>query len=298
MGVGNYQDGFLKVRQFGVVEEKPLPDPDYSNVIRCNKKHLKNIERHAIRSIKIEVNQHSWKRPNANVSFSGGKDSTVVLELAKRAGITDSYFVDTGMEFPQTIEFVESMNIGQKFQGGDFKSELAQRGIPKKDNRWCCERLKLHPVSNWLNEEGGCVTVQGNRWYESFARSGLPAAIENPYNNKQINISPIRSWRALEVFLYIWWRELPYNPLYDLGFERVGCWMCPAMLESEAERVKELLPEKYGEWMEYLRSCAEKNKFPKCYVDLGLWRWDELPPKMVELLDEYNLSKNQEKPTE
>ena len=43
------------------------------------------------------------------VSFSGGKDSTVLLDLARRVcpGI-EAVFVDTGLEFPEIREFVKT----------------------------------------------------------------------------------------------------------------------------------------------------------------------------------------------
>jgi 3'-phosphoadenosine 5'-phosphosulfate sulfotransferase (PAPS reductase)/FAD synthetase len=278
-GTGILRDGEVRVKQIGKIEAEELPDPSWGEAVRVNVRGLKDLERTAVRFIR----QHMDDRPRANVSFSGGKDSTVVLELARRAGITDAYYVDTGMEFPETLAFVKETGIEKVIRGGDFWKDIKKYGLPRKDDRWCCERLKLQPVKDWFSRQGPCVTVQGNRWYESFMRSTLPPVVENPFNPLQLNISPIRNWRALEVFLYLWWRKVPYNPLYEMGFERVGCWNCPAMLQSEAARTKELHPALAARWEEYLRTWAQKEKIPQRCVDLGLWRWKELPPKMREL---------------
>ena len=193
------------------------------------------------------------------------------------------------MEFPETIQFVREMKIPVILKGPDFSKGLKEHGLPKKDSRWCCEYLKLEPVSKWLHTHGPCVTVQGNRWYESFARSALPGAVENPHNPHQLNLSPIRAWRALEVFLYIWWRELPVNPLYEQGLERVGCWMCPAMLEAETEIARTKLPENYVHWDRELRKYAGKEGMTEDALHCGLWRWENLPPKMLELISEHNI---------
>lgn len=284
-GIGQLTDGEVRIRQIGRITPVIVPDPTWEEVIEGNRYHLKNLERNAIRFIR----QHMNDRPCVNVSFSGGKDSTAVLELAARAGVKDTYFVDTGMEFPETLAFVEKVPVQTRLRGGNFWKRLEKEGPPKKDNRWCCEHLKLQPVKDWLSSRGECVTVQGNRWYESFARAGLPAATVNPFNPRQLNISPIRNWRALEVFLYIWWRKLPYNPLYDAGMERVGCWMCPAMLESEFEHTKELHPDLHAHWLYWLDEYYQKNKVPPEYIRCGLWRWDTLPPKMRELLEKKNI---------
>lgn len=281
-GVGTLREGKVKVKQIGRVEPLDLagvPDPSWTETGKANSKHLKNLERTAIRFIR----QHMHDRPRANVSFSGGKDSTVVLELARRAGIEEVYYVNTGVEFPETVAFVKECGIETVLHGRDFWSELNHYGLPRKDDRWCCERLKLQPVKDWLAQSGPCVTVQGNRWYESFSRSTLPPVIENPFDPRQLNISPIRNWRALEVFLYLWWRQVPYNPLYEDGFERVGCWLCPAMLESEAARTRELHPDLMARWDKHLNAWAKKERIPQRCVELGVWRWQEPPPKMQEL---------------
>jgi len=277
-GVGQLTAGFVRIKQIGVIQAREAADPEWSLAVDRNRYHLHNLERNAVRFIR----HHMHDRPEANISFSGGKDSTVALELARRAGITTAYFVNTGLEFPETLEFVGKHDLQFRLFGGDFWNKVRKAGPPKKDNRWCCECLKLEPVKEWRAKAGPCVTVQGNRWYESFARAGLPPVAVNPFNPAQMNISPIRNWRALEVFLYIWWRELPINPLYELGFERVGCWMCPAMLESESERVKALHPELYSIWIEFLKEYYKGKRYPEKFFSCGLWRWDVLPPKMRE----------------
>jgi 3'-phosphoadenosine 5'-phosphosulfate sulfotransferase (PAPS reductase)/FAD synthetase len=280
-GTGIVSDGKVRVRKLGRITERTYTDPSWGIAVDRNRHHLRNLERHAVRFIR----QHMRDRPCANVSFSGGKDSTAVLELARRAGISEAYYVDTGMEFPDTLSFMADRGEIIRLYGGGLLDIVNRRGPPKKDDRWCCEELKLRPVREWLAGKE-CVTVQGNRWYESFSRANLPSVCENPYYPGQLNISPIRNWRALEVFLYIWWRDLPLNPLYDLGMERIGCWMCPAMLESEFELVRKLHPALHGQWMQVLRDYYRKEKLPDEFFQCGLWRWDSLPPKMRQLIDE------------
>jgi len=275
-GVGVCTGGMIKVKEVGRVSQVVFPDPGWEIVISRNRQHLKNLERNAVRFIR----QHAEGVKCINISFSGGKDSTAVLELARRAGFEDAYFVDTGMEFPETLAFVKSLGIRTILHTHDFWREVGRRGPPRKDDRWCCEVLKLAPVKKWLAGKGECVTIQGNRWYESFARAGLPPAARNPYHPPQTNISPLRNWRALEVFLYIWWRNLPCNPLYEKGLERVGCWMCPAMLESEFEFVRTAHPDLYQEWMDFLRGWFRKKGLDADTLATGVWRWKTPPPKM------------------
>jgi cysteine desulfurase/selenocysteine lyase len=279
-GTGTVRDGNVRVKELVPIIPGKLPDPDWETVIGKNRYHLKNLERNAIRAIR----QHMLVRPAVNVSFSGGKDSTAVLALARKAGVTDAFFIDTGIEFPETIAFVKSQGVPIVPKGGDFWAAVEKAGPPGKDHRWCCKLLKLNPLRRHLATTGPCVTVQGNRWYESWNRADLDIASQNPDNPLQVNISPIRNWRALEVYLYLWWQKLPINPLYEQGIERIGCYLCPAMLESEYDHLRRLHPDLAQRWEDFLARWSEERGLPDEYRRWGLWRWKDLPPKMRELV--------------
>ncbi|MGA2935211.1 MAG: aminotransferase class V-fold PLP-dependent enzyme [Methanomicrobiales archaeon] len=285
-GTGVLRAGQLRVKEITAVQARSPPDPGWEVAINRNRRHLKNLERNAIR----EIRHHMSDRPSANVSFSGGKDSMAVMALARKAGVSSAFFIDTGIEFPETVEFVESQGVEIIRKAGDFWAAAGKAGPPAKDQRWCCKLLKLHPLRLHLATIGPCVTVQGNRWYESWNRADLEATSQNPANPLQLNISPIRNWRALEVFLYLWWQKLPVNPLYDRGVERIGCYLCPAMLESEHELLRGMHPERAQRWDRFLAGWAEHHNLPEEYARWGLWRWRDLPPKMRELCTRYGIA--------
>lgn len=278
-GTGVVKEGFVKVRELITVVPQTPPNPGWDEAIVKNRYHLKNLERNAVRTIK----RHIHDRPTANVSFSGGKDSTAVLHIAKKAGVTKAFFIDTGIEFPETVDFVRSQDVELVQRAGDFWQAVEKAGPPAKDNRWCCKLLKLHPLKLYLAGVGPSVTIQGNRWYESWNRADLDETSQNPENPLQLNVSPIRNWRALEVFLYLWWQKVRINPLYDKGLERIGCYLCPAMLESEYEQLRVLQPEYARRWDAFLEKWADKKGLPVPFHSWGLWRWRAMPPKMREL---------------
>ena len=284
-GTGVVKDGYIRIKELVTVAPRVTADPDWSVVVQQNRYHLKNLQRHAIRAIR----QHMHDRPQVNVSFSGGKDSMAVLALARKAGVTDAFFIDTGIEFPETIAYIEEQGVPIIRKAGDFWRAVEKAGPPGKDHRWCCKLLKLNPLKLYLADIGPCVTIQGNRWYESWNRANLDITSQNPANPLQLNISPIRNWRALEVFLYIWWSGIPLNPLYEKGLERIGCYLCPAMLESENELLKSLHPEMFSRWNEFLERWADTRGLPPEYVTWGLWRWKDLPPKMQELCQSHDI---------
>jgi 3'-phosphoadenosine 5'-phosphosulfate sulfotransferase (PAPS reductase)/FAD synthetase len=78
----------------------------------------------------IEWHQH-WEG-KVYVSFSGGKDSTVLLDLARRIyPDIEAVFIDTGLEYPEIREFVRTKNnvtwIKPKM---NFKEVIVKYGYP------------------------------------------------------------------------------------------------------------------------------------------------------------------------
>lgn len=286
--------------------------PDLKVCIEANRKHLQTLGKNAINTIRGIVSRKEYRDLPVYVSFSGGKDSLVVLDLTRAAlkkREFKAFFLNTGIEFPETVEFARSFCKEMKIpleemnSGSAFWEQVEKFGPPAKDFRWCCKVCKLASAGDLKTGKGTCslsekesanavayLTIDGKRKHESFSRARIAASETNPFVPAQLNIFPIRDWRALEVWLYIHWRGLSYNPLYDLGFERVGCWLCPSALAAEYARVKELHPEMHARWNAFLLEWAKSRGLSEKFVEHGFWRWKELPPKMLRLADELGIS--------
>jgi len=312
----------LRVRKIDSSEASLHPkSPDLTECIEANKKHLQALGKNAINTIRGIVSRNEYKDLPVYVSFSGGKDSLVVLDLASaslKQRELRAFFLNTGIEFPETVDFVRSYCCENKIpleevnSGTAFWEQVEKFGPPAKDFRWCCKVCKLASAGDLETGKENCslppegragnsnsningnsvayLTIDGKRKHESFSRARIAATETNPFVPSQLNIFPIRDWEALEVWLYIYWRGLSYNPLYDLGFERVGCWLCPSALAAEYARVKELHPELYEKWNAFLLEWAKTSGFSEKFIEHGFWRWKELPPKMLRLSAEIGIS--------
>ncbi len=277
-------------------------NPSKDEVIRANSPHMKRLVNDAVNTIRGIANQKEFRDSPVYVSFSGGKDSLTTLDLARSAvkKPVKVFFANTGIEFPETVEFAREFCKNNNIElievkaGEAFWENLSSFGPPAKDFRWCCKVCKLAPINKVIEDctRGGrkCLTIDGKRRYESFARSRIAPMEENPFIPGQVSVFPIRNWRAIEVWLYIFYRRLKYNPLYDMGFERVGCWLCPAELGAEFYRFKELHTELFARWNNYLISWAETHGLSQKFIDHGFWRWKSLPPKMVRLSEELGIN--------
>ncbi|MBR2254916.1 MAG: phosphoadenosine phosphosulfate reductase family protein [Candidatus Methanomethylophilaceae archaeon] len=274
------------------------PNADLRTMVDCNRDHIRSLARRAVKEIRTFVESPKSKGLPVTVSFSGGKDSLAAYGLASKACENITLVnIDTGLEFPKTVEYVNRFSeksdipILTAHGGNGFWDNVDSFGPPAKDFRWCCKVCKLGPVTDLISEKypNGTVTVEGNRWLESFARSGIGFVSRNPFVPNQINLNPIRSWRAAEVWTYILWAGLDYNPLYDRDFERIGCYLCPSCLSSEWRNTGRLHPDLYDRWERYLKLYSDKSGLPPEYVGLGFWRWKAIPPKMQKLADELGL---------
>lgn len=289
------QEKTVRIKDLDIPSGLPLsPKAGRDTFVRVNRTHLEKLERTGVSEIR------SCLRPGIplTVAFSGGKDSLAAYGLTAAASKDfDLLFTNTGLEFPETLEYVESFakKHGRRLHmaeaGNGFRANVDIFGPPAKDFRWCCKVCKLGPITDLIARDfpKGTVTTEGNRALESFARSETKLSGRNPFIPNQEVVNPVRAWSAAEVWGYIWMRGLEYNPLYERDYERLGCYLCASCLASEWRNTARIHPEMYSDWEAYLHRYAREHGLPPEYVDMGFWRWKALPPKMRQLANDLDL---------
>jgi phosphoadenosine phosphosulfate reductase len=227
----------------------------------------------------------------AVVSFSGGKDSLATLLLTMDAGHKlPVLFIDTGLEFDETIEHVRHTArlydlelIEEKAPTDAFFGNLGHFGPPAKDFRWCCKTNKLGPTVNAIlkNFPDGVLSFIGQRKYESESRHSKPRIWRNPWTPGQLGASPIQSWNSLHIWMYIFLKKAEYNVWYTCGLDRIGCFMCPASDLSEFDLIKEK-GDRHGQWDSYLTDISRSRGLPDEWKEFALWRWKKPPQSIKE----------------
>ena len=178
-------------------------------------------------------------------SFSGGKDSQVVLDLCTRALPPEAFQViysDTGYELPTSLSLYKEVQRYYRKKFPTLQFRLAknhesvlnywdQIGTPSDTHRWCCTVMKTAPLYRMLkvdgtNKQARVLTFDGVRAEESVKRSNY-SRIGKGKHTSVFNAHPIIAWDTVEIFLYLFEYSLPINVAYRVGKARVGCIVCP-----------------------------------------------------------------------
>lgn len=302
----------MKISNYGKAVKNRWRTSDYhprkgkntwDDVLKANNHMIKERVENSVQFIKEKVNQYNL--PIA-VAYSGGKDSLATLHLLLDAGFRpDMLFIDTGIELPETIENVEEiskkydLNLYRRKAKNGYWNNVDYFGPSARDYRWCCKTCKLGPTARLIKEnyDNGILSFIGQRRYESIQRMKQGNTWDNPWVPGQKSASPIQDWTALHVWLYLFMKEAKYNPIYEEGFKRIGCWLCPASDLAELELIKDNLDE-YPRFEKVLKTYAKKMNLPTEWIELGLWRWINIPDEMMNILDDLEIDFDEKKEDE
>ena len=225
----------------------------------------------------------------AFVSFSGGKDSTVVSDLVRKALGNPSIihiFGNTTLEFPHTYEYVERFRaqnrktpvLRAENKEQDFFNLCESFGPPSRSLRWCCTIFKTgfigEKIKKTLNDRKTILTFYGIRRSESASRNTYERSSEGKKISKQLVASPIIDWFDYDIWLYLLTTKIDFNSAYRLGYTRVGCWCCPNNSSWSQFLASIYMPDLYERFYNMLIDFAKKmgKTDPEEYVTSGGWK--------------------------
>ena len=172
------------------------------------------------------------------ISYSSGKDSDVILELAKMAGIPyRAIYKATTIDPPGTIAHAREMGAEVVRPQKTFFQLVSEFGYPNRFQRFCCSVLKEYKICD--------RAVQGIRRSESRKRAEKYKEPEvcRVYSAKEkVKVYlPILEWTDEDVAEFIKERNIKCHPLYYQGgqfdvTQRLGCMGCP--LASRKKRIQ------------------------------------------------------------
>ncbi len=215
------------------------------------------------------------------LAFSGGKDSIVLKQLTIMAGVKfDSHYNLTTVDPPELVKYIKTIHPDveiHKPKLSMWELIIKKRLPPTRIVRYCCEKLK---------EGGGAgrVVLTGIRWAESYKRTKRKMVESCFKDKKRTFVHPIIDWSDADVWGFIRMFRLSYCKLYDEGFKRLGCVLCP--MQGKAGMLVDA-----GRWPKIAKSyksafarCIEKRKADglptewKTAQEMWDW-WIYQPPK-------------------
>lgn len=174
------------------------------------------------------------------ICYSCGKDSEVILELAKMAGIDyRAIYKVTTIDPPGTIKHATEKGVELVRPKESFFQLIRRKGLPSRTIRFCCQELKEYKILDYA--------VVGIRAEESAKRKELyqePTQCRIYQNKDEVEqYIPILNWTNQDVADFIEERGIKCHPLYydeNGRFDvtrRLGCMCCP--LASKRKRIIE-----------------------------------------------------------
>jgi 3'-phosphoadenosine 5'-phosphosulfate sulfotransferase (PAPS reductase)/FAD synthetase/ferredoxin len=227
-------------------------------------------------------------------SFSGGKDSQVVLDLVSRVIPSNDFLViysDTGYEIPPSLEIYEQTKKLYQKQYPDLQFYLSKNhqdvlyywdkmGSPSNIQRWCCSVMKTAPLYKKLKEinkkgkQPHVLTFDGIRGEESDKRGNYVRVGKEVKHSNVLNARPILFWNVVEIYLYLFKQKLPINPAYRCGLTRVGCVTCPFASNWNDNICLKKYPEKLKPFDDKIREIVIRAgvKDVENYIKAGNWK--------------------------
>jgi phosphoadenosine phosphosulfate reductase len=166
------------------------------------------------------------------LAFSGGKDSIAVKRVADLAGVKyEAIFHPTTVDPPEVLRFIHRHypDVSWDHPKKSMWTCVAEHGmLPTRIARFCCQELK---EIVWP----GRLLITGVRSAESARRNNRKMVEVCHHDPTTRFLHAIKLWTDQDVWDFIREQRLPYPCLYDEGFKRIGCVLCPFVRNTAIE---------------------------------------------------------------
>lgn len=251
---------------------------------------MTEIEQKAAKAVKLlQAVSRAKGGEVMEVAYSGGKDSDVILELARMAEIPHrAIYKNTTIDPKGTLQHVREMGVEVRQPSMSFFEIVKKKGLPNRMRRFCCAVLKEYKILD--------TCVIGVRREESRKRAERykePTVCRVYNKNERVElVMPILDWTLQDVQAFVRWRGLKLAPCYytptgEIDFtRRLGCVGCP--LQSTAKQIREFKenPAFLRAWLRalkvYFDTHPQSAVVVKCDGDIYQhFAWDLFPDGFV-----------------
>lgn len=236
------------------------------------------------------------------LAFSGGKDSQALYHIAEMAGVKfKAHFSPTTVDPPQLIKFIRRNYPDVEFakvKKNIYQVAVEKQILPSMRIRWCCAEFKENAGAGKVtligirHEESARrskrkeVEVSGRKFsgyldqFEEWSAEQMKKKYKNlnqdqfSYDKEKeircingkdsILISPIIDWTERDVWEFL--NEVvkvPHCELYDKGYKRIGCILCPMSNPKQKRREMQDFPYVKEKWLQAIAEIRRSGGYCK-----------------------------------
>jgi len=248
--------------------------------------------RQAVRILRAAIEQH----PRYVVAYSGGTDSSVLLDLVARFAQVPPLavvFVSTGLEPEETRQHVRETVARYGFElhavdpARDYRAVWSSTGFPllgkasardwmkqhpgaglKADCSACCKALKLDPGRKATRALGAALQLVGTRGSADSRSRGLRTITDGTtyYTGGLMIAKPLDGWTDLRLKWYVDRYSVPLNPVTLRGGE-AGCLPCGGGAQFTTSSLRRMRLHHPDEWRRHI--VDEELAYPLLAVRYG-----------------------------
>lgn len=230
------------------------------------------------------------------LAFSGGKDSQALYHITELAGVKfKAHFSPTTVDPPQLIKFIRrnypDVEFG-KVKMNIYDMAVKKQILPTQRLRWCCAEFKeqagagkvtligIRHAESTRRSKRKEVEVSDHKfsgnfeqfteWQEEKIRKKYKNINQDQFTHDKeqtvrcingkdsILVSPIIEWTEADVWEFLnKVCEVPHCELYDKGYHRIGCILCP--MSNHKQKIKEIrdFPYVKAKWIEAIKKIRQ-----------------------------------------
>lgn len=222
------------------------------------------------------------------LAFSGGKDSQALYHIAQMAGVKFKAHMNlTSVDPPEVIRFVKKQYLDVELikpKMSIYNMALKKHILPTRTFRWCCAEFKEMSGAGKVTligirkaesarrnkREEISTRIKGKRTEETFDQwSEHEEKMVTCVGGKdKILVSPIIHWTEQDVWEFLNdVVKVPHCKLYDEGYTRIDCILCPMSNRKSKLRDIERFPHAKRRWIQTIEKLKNAGYINKNFDD-------------------------------
>lgn len=225
------------------------------------------------------------------LAFSGGKDSQALYHIAKMAGVKFKAHMNlTSVDPPEVIRFVKRNYPDVELikpKMSIYNMALKKHIFPTQILRWCCAEYKemsgagkvaligIRHAESVRRSKRKEIEVSGHKFSGNFDQFSehKEKMVTCVGGKDKILVSPIINWTDKDVWDFLNVNNIEHCSLYDDGYKRIGCILCPMSNRKQKLRDCQRFPHVKHKWIQTIQKLIDAGYMDFTDAEFGFNWW-------------------------